>query len=431
MSRWRAFYTLLTALALPLIGLRLLWRSWREPRYREHWAERFGKFRPAATKGAVWIHAVSVGEMRAAQPLIEGLRVRQPARPLLLTCMTPTGRATAEALYAAAGATTVYLPYDLPCWVDALIAGFDPAALVVMETELWPNLFATCRARGVPVLLVNARLSARSQRRYARFAPVRALARETLRHLSGLAAQTADDAARLSALGADAAVITGNLKFDVAVPAALVALGRQWRAALAPARRVFLAVSTRDGEERAIAHAYAEAFDREARAGMLLVVVPRHPQRFDTVAALIREAGLRLERRSQTTAIDAGTEVWLGDSMGEVAAYVAMCDFAFVGGSLLPLGGQNLIEVCAQGKPVLMGPSTFNFADAARAAQHAGALIRVQDASALMRAVKDLAGDARSLQERSAAAQGFAKANGGAAELTLNLIDAHLAPSGR
>jgi 3-deoxy-D-manno-octulosonic-acid transferase len=427
MSFFRAIYTLLTWFALPLIVLRLWWRGRKEPRYRLHVAERFGRFTQAPLSGSIWIHAVSVGEMRAAQPLVEGLAARHPQRPVLLTCMTPTGRATAESLYAAGGTTVVYLPYDVPTLLRRLIVRFRPAVLVVMETELWPNLFAACQRAGITTMLVNARLSSRSHRRYARLAPIRALARETLARIDHVAAQNRDDAVRLQALGATDPVVTGNLKFDVPISPSMRQLGESWRATLSPTRRVLLAVSTRDGEERAIASAYAQAFDAEKRTGILLVIVPRHPQRFDEVAVLLRESGLRLARRSDTAPPEASTEVWLGDSMGEVAAYVAMCDLAFVGGSLLPLGGQNLIEVCAQGKPVLMGPSTFNFADAARAASHAGALISVQDAAGLMKAAGQLMADPATLAERSAAAKRFAEQHGGAAEKTLASIGDALA----
>ncbi|MBL8519678.1 MAG: 3-deoxy-D-manno-octulosonic acid transferase [Betaproteobacteria bacterium] len=427
----RALYSGLMLLALPLIVLRLYWRGRREPRYRAHIGERFGHYPQARTRGAIWLHAVSVGEMRAAQPLVDAMCAQYPGHPLLLTCMTPTGRDTAQQLYGVK-ATIAYLPYDLGILVRRLLGHFQPRCLIVMETEIWPNVIAACHAQGVPAVLVNARLSEKSLRNYGRLPPVRALIGHAVRQLAAIGAQHARDAGRLAALGAPGLAppsVTGNLKYDALVDAAFVARGQAWRAACG-ARAVMLAVSTRDGEERAIAEAYARAFAAPEREKQLLVVVPRHPPRFDEAARLLVEAGLTVQRRSADEPIAPGTDAWLGDSMGEVAAYVAMCDFAFVGGSLLPLGGQNLIEVCAQGKPVLMGPSTYNFADAARAAREAGALVQVADADELMRVAATWFAD-RAMRDRHAqAATAFAQAHRGATQKTLALLAPLLGASG-
>lgn len=421
----RAIYSLLILLAVPLIVLRLYWRGRFEPRYREHIGERFAQFTQPALKGAIWLHAVSVGEMRAAEPLVAALRVKYPDAQLLLTCMTPTGRATAQQLYGAF-ATIIYLPYDVGFLVNRLIAHFSPRVFIVMETEIWPNAITACHVARIPAFVVNARLSEKSFCNYRRVAPVRALIGQALAQLSGVAAQHTRDAERLRALGAPPAAITGSLKFDVQIDEALVAQGQAWRAALAPPRRVMLAVSTRDGEERAIAQAYAAAFSKDERARKLLVVVPRHPPRFDEAAQMIAAAGLTMQRRSTGEPIAADTEAWLGDSMGEVAAYVAMCDFAFVGGSLLPLGGQNLIEVCAQGKPVLMGPSTYNFADAARLAREAGAMVAVTDTDGLMHAARTLFNDVEDLERHAIAAREFSQAHRGATQKTMELLGSAL-----
>ncbi len=421
----RAPYSTLMLLALPIIFARLYWRGRKDPRYRENIGERLGRFSGPRTRGSIWLHAVSVGEMRAAQPLVAALRQRWPATPLLLTCMTPTGRETATQLYGDF-ATVSYLPYDFGLLVRRLITHFSPRCLIVMETEIWPNTIATCQANGIPAFLVNARLSAKSLRNYQRFAPVRRLIGAALGRLSAVGAQYARDAERLQALGVREASITGNLKFDVRLDEVLVNRGLAWREALQPARTVMLAVSTRDGEERAIAKAYASRFSPASRLSQLLVIVPRHPPRFDEAAQMVSEAGLVLQRRSANAAISDSTEVWLGDSLGEVAAYIAMCDFAFVGGSLLPLGGQNLIEVCAQGKPVLMGPSTYNFADAARSAREAGALLAVSDADDLMQVAEGLFNDAVSRQSHARAAMEFAQAHRGATEKTLSILAAVL-----
>lgn len=414
----RFFYTLLLLALSPLMLVRLWWRGRKEPGYRAHIGERFGEFSVAPLTDSIWIHAVSLGEMQAAAPLIAALRQQFPARPLLLTCMTATGRATAEAQYGAF-ATIVFLPYDFPWEMQALIRRFQPSILLVMETEIWPNLLASCREANVPAVLVNARLSERSRTGYARFAPVRLLTREALKNFQAVLAQSADDASRFSTLGANHVMVTGNIKFDLEPPAALMELGTAWRQSVAP-RRVLLAASTRDGEEALIIEAYRQRFDDAARKKNLLVIVPRHPQRFGVVHQLIVDAGLSVSRRSKDSAGEC--EVWLGDSMNELFAYYAMCDVAFIGGSLVAVGGHNLIEACAIGKPVLMGPSTFNFADAARNATEAGAMLQVDSASAMAEAAFVLLNDPPRREEMAARATAFAAAHRGATAKTMAAI---------
>jgi 3-deoxy-D-manno-octulosonic-acid transferase len=414
----RFFYTILLLLLSPLLLVRLWWRGRKEPGYRAHIGERFGEFTITPQTDSIWIHAVSVGEMQAAAPLINALRERFPARPILLSCMTATGRATAEAQYGAF-ANIVFLPYDFPWAMQALLRRFRPAVLLIMETEIWPNLLASCRGANIPAVLVNARLSERSRAGYARYWPVRALTREALNNFRAVLAQSTDDAARLTALGANGVVVAGNIKFDSAPPAALVQQGHAWREAIAP-RRVLLAASTREGEEALIIDAYGKRFDSTARQENLLVIVPRHPQRFDAVYQLIADAGLRVSRRSVEDAAE--NEVWLGDSMNELFAYYAMCDVAFVGGSLVPVGGHNLIEACALGKPVLMGPSTFNFADAAGNAVDAGAMLSVDSAEAMVDAAYALLHDPTRREQMAASATAFAAAHRGATAKTMAVI---------
>ena len=365
----RLLYTLAIHALLPWAFLHLLWRARRQPEYLRHWRERLGFYRKRTAGDVIWIHAVSVGETRAAQPLVAALRQRHPGCQIVMSHMTPTGRQTAKALFGD-GVLRVYLPYDTPWAVAAFLDRFRPKLGLVMETEIWPNLVAACRRRVLPLLLVNARLSERSARRYARVAP---LARQTLSGLAAVAAQAEDDAGRLRALGAPEVSVLGNLKFDIEPPASQLALGDEFRRRIGD-RPVFLCASTREGEEALILDAWPQ--DRRA----LLVIVPRHPQRFEEVAALVAARGLAVQRRSDGAPVAAATRVWLGDSMGEMFAYYAAAraeGVAFVGGSLLDYGCQNLIEPCSVGTPALIGPSTFNFAEAAREAVAAGAAIQV------------------------------------------------------
>jgi len=352
---------------------------------------------------------VSVGETRAAQPLIEALLARHPAHAVLLTHMTPTGRDTGVEL-AGDRIYRCYLPYDYPFAVRRFLDHFHPVLGLLMETEVWPNLIAACHGRGMPLHLVNARLSEKS---FGRYRLGGGFVRETLASLSGIAAQTDVDAERFRALGATAVTVTGSIKFDVAPPPALVARGREWRAALA-GRPLWLAASTREGEETLLLEALAAL----RMPGVLLALVPRHPQRFDEVARLAESRGLRVQRRSQATVPAADTQVWLGDSMGELFAWYAACDCAFVGGSLLPFGGQNLIEACAVGAPVVIGPHTFNFAEATRRAVEAGAAVQVADSAALAGAVREILGDTGRAQAMAAAGRAFAERHRGATART-------------
>lgn len=284
-----------------------------------------------------------------------------------------------------------------------------------METEIWSNLIHGCRVRKTPLYLVNARLSEKSCAKYRRFAE---LARSSLRELAALAVQTHDDATRFATLGAENIVITGNVKFDVEPPPSQLELGRGWRALYGPSRPVLLAASTRDGEEKIL----LDQLDQIDVKSLLTVIVPRHPDRFDAVATLLEHHGIRFQRRSEGAAITADTQVVLGDSMGEMFAYYSACDIAFVGGSLLPFGGQNLIEACAVGKPILVGPHTYNFAEAAELAVAAGAAVRVDAAQDLAREVQRLLSDRNAAARMSEAALAFTKAHRGATARTLELI---------
>ncbi|MFZ2269423.1 MAG: lipid IV(A) 3-deoxy-D-manno-octulosonic acid transferase [Azonexus sp.] len=416
----RFLYSLLLYLITPLIWLRLLWRGRQQPEYRQNVGERYGFYRQPVPARLIWVHAVSVGETRAAQPLIEGLQARWPEHRILLTGMTPTGREAGLQVYGDK-VIQAYLPYDYPGAVARFFAHFSPDFGVLMETEIWPNLLAAAERRQIPVVLANARLSARSARGYGKLP---ALVRPAFAALAGVAAQTEGDARRLAGLGAARLEVCGNLKFDVQPPADKIALGEGWRAALA-GRPVWLAASTREGEEILILDALAQIDIPD----LLLVLVPRHPQRFDEVAGLLEKQGLRTVRRSNGLP-QVDTQVWLGDSMGEMAAYYALADLAFIGGSLLPLGGQNLIEAAACGCPVLVGPHTFNFLQATEDAIAAGAARRVEDPAALGRAVARLLQEKEELAAMRRAAGQFAAAHQGAAQRMLDFIARSTAQAG-
>ncbi|MEO8165491.1 MAG: 3-deoxy-D-manno-octulosonic acid transferase, partial [Betaproteobacteria bacterium] len=352
----RALYSLALYLLLPWALVHLALRARKQPAYLAHVGERFGVFPQAMPSRVIWIHAVSVGETRAAEPLIKALRARHPDHRILLSHGTPTGRQTGLELYGD-GVERCYLPYDFNWAARRFLSRFRPVVGIFMETEIWPNLIHACVASSVPVYLVNARMSKKSARGYRRTG---ALARSALSNLAHIAAQTEQDARRLLELGANKVSITGNVKFDRFAPPEMIDLGIRLRNQFGVHRPIFLAASTREGEEAAI----LGALSRADVDGMLTVIVPRHPQRFAEVEELIKRRGFKWQRRSENRSIDADTRVVLGDSMGEMFAYYAACDVAFVGGSLLPLGGQNLLEACAVGRPVIVGPHTFNFEEA-------------------------------------------------------------------
>jgi 3-deoxy-D-manno-octulosonic-acid transferase len=411
----RLLYTLLLTLAIPLILLRLVWRARKQPAYLRNIGERFGFYSRAPTRPLIWLHAVSVGETRAAEPLVNALEATHPEYQILLTHMTPTGRETGEQLF---GSRVVrcYVPYDLPWCVGRFLRHFRPRLGILMETELWPNLIRASRTAGIPLYLVNARLSERSAQGYLR---VPGLTRNALAALTAIGAQTDADAQRLSALGARNVVITGNLKFDRGPRPQDLELGMRLRERFcaAPDRLVVLAASTREGEEELVLDAVLELPEH-----VLIVIVPRHPQRFDAVARLLQARGLRFQRRSEERTVAADTRVVLGDSMGELFAYFSACDVAFVGGSLVPLGGQNLLEACAVGKPVVVGPHTFNFAEATRLAVEAGAAIEVAGARQLGSALATLLGDSARRDSMGAAGRALMLQHQGATARTLALL---------
>jgi 3-deoxy-D-manno-octulosonic-acid transferase len=393
----RVAYAIAWLLALPLVIARLAWRARRQPGYLARLGERFGRYAPAASVPRIWIHAVSVGETRAAAPLVDALRVAYP-----------TGRQADEALF---GDTVerAWLPYDLGFATRRFLRHFRPAFGIVLETEIWPRLLEQCAREAVPAILANARLSERSARRYARFP---AIARWAFANLSGIAAQSEADAQRFLSLGAREVAVTGNVKFDLAIPQDTAHKGTLLRERFGATRPVWVAGSTREGEEALLLDAFAALAPPDA----LLVVVPRHPQRFEEVAALAAARSLSLARRSDTPAMPADVRVVLGDSMGEMLAYYAAADLVILGGSFLPYGGQNLIEACALGRPVILGPHTYNFEEASEGAIAAGAALRVRDAREALEAAARLASDGDRRRAMGVSALEFVAAHRGAVE---------------
>ncbi len=366
-------------LLTPIYLARLWWRGRREPHYRRRVRERLGHYRrrlshrPDPEHPFIWVHAVSLGETRAAKPLIEALQLRFPAARLLLTCSTATGVEAGRALMRERDVQT-WLPYDSPSATRRFFARFRPLVGVLMETEIWPNLIFDARRANVPVVLANARLSQRSLERGRRFDLI---LRPAVQSLTRVLAQSIPDAQRLRDAGAQPVEVCGNLKFDITPPPKMLALGLSWRTPLT--REVVLMAVSREGEEAML----LQAWQSLARPRPLLLIVPRHPQRFSDVASMVRDSGMTIARRSawgdHPTVDDGEVDVWLGDSMGEMPVYYAASDVCLLGGSFAALGGQNLIEAAACGCPIVMGPHTFNFEEASELALQSRAAIRVSN----------------------------------------------------
>ena len=388
----RALWSWSLRALLPLVFLRLWWRGRREPGYRLAWRERLGYGTTAVRPGAIWIHAVSLGETRAAAALAEAMRALQPGVRLLLTHGTATGREAGRSLLRE-GDHQCWLPYDTPGATRRFLQRHRPSVGVLMETEIWPNLIERAAREQVPVVLANARLSARSARRGRRLAR---LLYPAVARIELVLAQTGDDAQRLRDAGARAVEVCGNLKFDMTPAPAGVARGRAWRRALE--RPVVMMASSREGEELPLLQAWAEA----PAPRPLLLLVPRHPQRFDAVADMVRDAGFSIVRRSawgdEPDVSQRDVDVWLGDSMGEMPVYYGAADVALLGGSFAKFGGQNLIEAAACACPVVMGPHTFNFAQAAENALAERVAVRVESLSQGVQQAIQLARDPERLQ---------------------------------
>lgn len=412
----RLLYTLLLHLALPLIALRLALRARKAPAYARRINERFSLGLPTMKPGGIWVHAVSVGESIAAAPMIRALQAHYPDLPITVTCMTPTGSERIQALFGAS-VQHCYLPYDLPWAAARFLDRVQPRLAVVMETELWPNHIHQCAKRGIPVALANARLSERSARGYARFGKLTA---PMLGELSLIAVQTQTEAQRFLDLGArpGCVEVTGSIKFDLKIDAELLqradALRQQWQATTRP---VWIAASTHAGEDEIVLAAHRQLLKTQPDA--LLILVPRHPERFNSVHELCISERLTTRRRSTAEAVQASDQVLLGDTMGELLFLYALADIAFVGGSLVANGGHNLLEPAALGKPVLSGPHLFNFLEIAAQLREAGALSEVENAMQLADKVAALLNEPSEMQRMSQAGLSVLKANQGALERLL------------
>ncbi len=417
MIRW---YSLLLYLLLPLLFVRLIWRGFRNPAYWYRWHERFGFIPNSETSQIIWIHAVSVGEVRAAAPLVNNLLERHPGGSIMITTTTPTGSEQVGLLFGDKVAHS-YVPYDLPSAVNRFLDRVRPKIAVIMETELWPNIFHTCHQRNIPIIIANVRLSESSLRGYKKIAR---LVKSTLQQVSKMAVQSQADAERLLALGAPEWIIrvTGSMKFDMTLPASVLESGEALRREWGAARPVWVAASTHEGEDERLLTAFREIKTRFAN--LLLVLVPRHPERFAPVARLCRKAGFRVALRSKVRGpLEETVDILVGDTMGELLMFFAASDLAFIGGSLVPTGGHNLLEAAAVGKPMIFGPHMFNFKEISALALERGAGIQVQNESQLASAVTNYLSEPNLRYEAGQAGKNMVEDNRGALEQTLVLIN--------
>ena len=374
---WRFLYTAALYALMPFALVRLWWRGASEPGYRRRIGERFGRYRDSVGRDLIWVHAVSVGEARASAVLVRELAAAHTGYEILVTCTTAAGRETLKEVHGES-ARVAWLPYDTPGAVQRFLEHYRPRLGVLVETEIWPNLLAGCREFGVPVILASARMSEKSADGYRRFGGLMGGALESL---SAVGAQSAQDAERLRMLGARRVEVLGNLKFDSTIDEAKAAEGRAWRARIG--RPALLLASTRDGEEEMLLKALPQ-WDGK----LLVVVVPRHPRRFEEVAVIANS------RRTRNPVPNPQDRIHVGDTMGEMDFYYGAADVAVIGGSFAGFGGQNLIEACAAGVPVVLGPSMFNFAEATRLALEAGAAVQAADAAEALRLAFSLLEDA-------------------------------------
>jgi len=418
----RYLYTLAMFLVTPLLVLRLLARGVRSRPYHRRWPERFGLFDAPGFSGSLWVHAVSVGEVNAAEPMIKALRRDYPNAPLVITTVTPTGTARVHQLFGDS-VFHVYLPYDLPFAVRGFLKRIRPRLALIVETEIWPNLYFACRRRGIPLMIVNARLSERSLRGYK---PMRGLVRSALRCVRQIAAQSRTDAARYRLLGADPQqiVVTGNMKFDMPIPEGAVAEGAAMRNHWGPRRPVWMAASTHEGEELAVLEAHLQVLKRLPDA--LLLLAPRHPERFRIVEHAVRSLGFTCATRSGDEVPSLSHQVFVIDAMGQLMPFFAATEVAFVGGSLVPIGGHNVLEPAALSVPVVVGPHTFNFEEITHSLIQQGGAERVAGADRLGPDVLKLLLDASKRARMGQAAQQVFERERGAVQRIMQLIDTML-----
>jgi len=421
----RYFYTFIMYLVTPLLMLRLLARGLRAGSYHWRWLERFGFFQAPASRGCLWVHAVSVGEVNAVEPLVRALQREYPDAPLVMTTVTPTGTARVQQLFGD-GVFHLYLPYDLPFAVSRFLGKLRPRLAMIVETEIWPNLYVACRRRGIPLMIVNARLSERSLRGYR---PLRGLLRSSLRCVNLIAAQSSADAARYRLAGADPQriMVTGNMKSDMPIPGGAVAEAARMRAQWGQRRPVWMAASTHEGEELAVLEAHLQVLKRLPDA--LLLIAPRHPERFKLVEHAVRSLGFSAATRSVEGVPSVSTQVFVLDAMGQMIPFYASADVAFVGGSLVPIGGHNALEPAALGVPVLMGPHTFNAEEINRHLIEEGGAERVDDGEQLGPSLLRVLLDPARRAEMGRAALGVFESESGAVQRVMQQIEQVLRPS--
>lgn len=418
----RISYTLLYYLLLPIVFLRLWLRGRRAPLYRERWGERLGFFKAPERGKGLWVHSVSVGETIAAAPLIRQIQQAYPDLPITITTMTPTGSERVKALFGES-VFHVYVPYDTPGAVERFLRRVEPSVALIMETELWPNLVHHCARQRIPVLIANARLSERSARGYGRFAR---LTRDMLGSIEAIAAQGEDDGQRFMALGLarEKLHVTGSVKFDIQVTDDLRAEGKSLREQWGAQRPVWIAASTHQGEDEQVLEAFRVIM--KAHPDALLVLVPRHPERFSSVATLCSEQGFESVLRSSHEVVTPATQVLVGDTMGEMMLLFAASDVAFVGGSLVPTGGHNFLEPAALGMPILSGPHVFNFTDISQMLVSAGGMVQVNAADQLGQQVIEWFDDDAQLERVGEAARLVVASNRGAQQRLFELIAPYL-----
>ena len=416
----RLIYSILFALCIPFVWLKLLWRGYKSAEYRPRKLERFGWFDAPDLQHSIWFHTVSVGELLAAEPVIRAVQQRFPGRSIVITSMTPTSSELIRKLFGHS-VFHVYAPYDVPVFVVAFLKKVKPEFLVIMETELWPNMIHKTHKLGCPVVLANARLSERSAKGYQRLAPAITW---MLDGLSLILCQYPNDAMRFRSLGiaADKIHVTGSVKYDIDVSEDSVSEGASIRAALLPDQQVWIAASTHEGEDSIVLDVHAQL--RKLFPGLVLVLVPRHPERFDRAFDLSEQRGFHTYRRTTHPCIAADAEVFVVDTMGEMMAFYAASDIAFIGGSFVEIGGHNPIEPAALSKPIVMGPHTFNFEAICDQLVAAGGLEVVQDPEQLRRSLAALLDDAAFAESRGLNAAGVVAGGRGA----VNRVVDHLAP---
>ncbi len=422
---FRRLYTALLTLLLPILAVLFAWRVWRRPEYRDRWWQRLGFAGPRRPQSCIWVHAVSVGEVAAATPLIKRLQCRHPAWPVVVTTLTPTGADRVRRNFGDS-VTHCYLPLDTPGAMGRLLDRIQPHLAVIMETELWPNLLAACRRRNIPVIIANARISPRSLKSYLRLRP---LIQELLNNVTWAAAQSRSDAGRLSQMGLDPERIQvmGNLKFEFHEGESRAG-PTNWRAGWGAARRVWVAGSTHEGEDAQLIDALLLL--RKRWPELLLVLVPRHPQRFAAVRALLEARGIAYARRSAGEWPATDVPVFLADTMGELGALYGAADLAFIGGSLVPIGGHNALEAAVHGVPVLTGPAVFNFQDIYDALREVGAAVTVEDAESLAHGVERWLKDPGAAQRAGERGRQWVMANQGALDRLWALVDPYLSGAG-